>query len=103
MGRPVEAAPTLEAVAEEAHQALVVHVGYDGQLSPEVLAGHRVPAVDVDTLDGDGRAIVKVASEDLGGATSSYHAPEVLHHGLDFIAREFLQNLLDASKQSLLS
>ena len=83
----VEAVPTLEAVAEEAHQAAVVHVGDDGELSPEVLlAGHGAPPVDVDPLDGDGRAVVEVPSEDLGGAAAPYHASEVLRHGLDFIA-----------------
>ena len=63
----VEAAPVLEAVAEEAHQAAVVRVCDDGELSPEVLlAGHGAPAVDVDPLDGDGRAVVEAPSEDLG-------------------------------------
>ena len=83
----VEASPAvLEAVAEEAHQAAVVHVGDGGQLSPEVLAGHGAPTVVVDPLDGDGRAVVEVPSEDLGGAASPYHAPEVVRHGLDFVA-----------------
>jgi hypothetical protein len=42
---------------------MVVHVGDDGELSPEVfLAGHGVSTMDVDPLDGDGHAIIEVPS-----------------------------------------
>jgi len=99
----VEAAPALEAVAEEAHQAAVVRVCDDGELPPEVLlAGDGAPAVDVDPLDGDGRAVVEAPPEDLGRAASPYHASKVLCHGLDFITREFPQHLLDMNRGSKL-
>jgi len=72
------AAPAQEAVAEEAHKAALVHVADDGDLSFEFfLTGHGASTVDVDPLDGDGRAIIEVPSKDLGRAAAPYHAPEV--------------------------
>jgi len=79
----------------------VVRVGDDGELSPEVLlTGDGAPAVDVDPLDGDGRAVVEAPPEDLGRAASPYHASKVLCHGLDFMTREFPQHLLDMKRGS---
>jgi hypothetical protein len=64
----------LDAVAEEAHQAPVVHVGDDGDLSEEVvvlgMAGGCHP------FDGDCRAVVE-AAEDLREAALPHHGSEV--------------------------
>jgi hypothetical protein len=81
----VEVALVLEAVAEEAHQAAVVHVGDDGDLSSEFLfTGLGAPTVHMYPFDGNGRAVVEAPTKDLRGAASPYHASEVLHYGLDF-------------------
>ena len=77
----------LEAVAEEAHKAAVVHIGDDGDLSSEFFfAGLGAPTVHMYALDGHGRAVIKAPTKDLGGGAMTYPVSEVLRYGLDFIA-----------------
>jgi hypothetical protein len=85
-----------EAVPEEAHQAAVMHVRDDGDLSEEVRLADG--SVADDPLDGDRGAVVEHATEDFGGAAAPHHATEVSGHGSDLLVRERPRQLLDAER-----
>jgi hypothetical protein len=71
----------LEAVAEEAHQAAMVHVGDDGDLSSEFFfAGLGAPTMHLYALGGDGCAVVEAPTKDLGGGAMTYPVSEVLRY-----------------------
>jgi len=92
----VEVALVLEAVAEEAHQAAVVHVRHDGDLSQEVSLPDRLVAGD--PLDGHCPAVREEASVDFGGAAATHHGTEVSDDGSDLVVRELAWQLLDVGR-----
>jgi hypothetical protein len=85
-----------DAVAEEAHQAAVVHARHDGDLSQEVSLPDRLVAGD--PLDGHRPAVVEEASVDFGGAAATHHGTEVSGDDSDLVVSELPWQLLDVDR-----